>query len=301
MRLPLPGDTSTTDSYPDPRTPPPTDPAAPAPPAGIRCVARVEILTADDPPLPRHQQTPPLPLPLLHQVYPALLQVALCAAADEEQRLALQAALEVSLPVAFQGSEELQPRLRRWLCRRLRACALPGRLPRRCESEYAHAAHERRRHRRARDHRARGILQSVLPRPRIHRIRGRSRAGGGRGGRAGEREREGSEDTGCEGGVAVGWVGAGDGGGDCTGDGVEMGPRRRTRVRVRVGIEGKMGQPQTRRTWRWGCDEMVWYCVDHGRPWDFGTWTLSNVPIYLHTTYATVPLCATLCIYSAPI
>ncbi|KAJ7807443.1 hypothetical protein B0H14DRAFT_3152480, partial [Mycena olivaceomarginata] len=70
MRLPFPGDTSTTNSYPDPRTSPPTDPAAPAPLAGIRCVARVEILTTDDPPLPRHQQTPPLPLLLLHQVYP---------------------------------------------------------------------------------------------------------------------------------------------------------------------------------------------------------------------------------------
>ncbi|KAJ7807415.1 hypothetical protein B0H14DRAFT_2872893, partial [Mycena olivaceomarginata] len=39
---------------------------------------------------------------------------------------------------------------------------------------------------------------------------------------------------------------------------------------------------------------MRWYGI--AWPWPplgFWTWTLSNVPIYLHTTYATVPLCAT--------
>ncbi|KAJ7807438.1 hypothetical protein B0H14DRAFT_2873081, partial [Mycena olivaceomarginata] len=85
----------------------------------------------------------------------------------------------------------------------------------------AHAAHERRRHRRARDHRARGILQSVLPSARIHRIRGRGRAGGGRGGRAGKGEREGAEDRIRD--VRVRWLLGGlvlgMGGGDCTGDG----------------------------------------------------------------------------------
>ncbi|KAJ7807425.1 hypothetical protein B0H14DRAFT_3152471 [Mycena olivaceomarginata] len=120
--------------------------------------------------------------------------------------------LEVSLPVALQGSED-------------DGSAVPfepvpfpdGSLP--DANPNAHAAHEPRRHRRARARRAREILQSVLPWARIHRIRGRGRAGGGRGGQGGNAEREGSDDTGCEGGVAVGWVGAGDGGDDCTGDG----------------------------------------------------------------------------------
>ncbi|KAJ7844734.1 hypothetical protein B0H14DRAFT_2776060 [Mycena olivaceomarginata] len=73
---PTPPSTDDLLKTPDPPTPLPTDPSAPPLPAGIRCTA--------------------------HAYPPALLQVALRAAADEEQRLALQAALEASLPAALQ-------------------------------------------------------------------------------------------------------------------------------------------------------------------------------------------------------
>ncbi|KAJ7814000.1 hypothetical protein B0H14DRAFT_1426442 [Mycena olivaceomarginata] len=110
---PIPGQLLKT---PDPSTPLPTDPSAPPLPAGIRCTAHVQILPADDPPIPPSPSasTDPAALPfppsaslapsspLLAGIPPALLQVALRAAADEEQRLALQAALEASLPAALQ-------------------------------------------------------------------------------------------------------------------------------------------------------------------------------------------------------
>ncbi|KAJ7804790.1 hypothetical protein B0H14DRAFT_3883289 [Mycena olivaceomarginata] len=198
--------------------------------------ARVEILPSHDPPRPSPSSASPPPPPLSSPappagIPPALLQVALRAAADEEQRLALQAALEASLPAALQvalqaalqaappplltkleGKTDDWRRFERKNHNRalgdgsavpVRAGALPGRHPPLCESEYAHADHEPCRHRWARDRRARGILQSVLPRPGVHwRICG---AWSGRGGRAGKGEGEGAEDTGCEGGCWVGW------------------------------------------------------------------------------------------------
>ncbi|KAJ7807428.1 hypothetical protein B0H14DRAFT_3152474 [Mycena olivaceomarginata] len=92
----------------------PYRPVRSASPPGIRCTAHVQILPADDPPLPPSPSPsastdpaasppPPLSSPAPPAgIPPALLQVALRAAADEEQRLALQAALEASLPAALQ-------------------------------------------------------------------------------------------------------------------------------------------------------------------------------------------------------